>query len=157
ASQRSGSVAANSRLHSGCASETRRPASPVLHTLSSHTQSNPAAASRSRSSSGTSSRVAGRPNPRDSSVSRTRVLSWKSNGLRDARDLAEHERPVGAPRREQVQGPRDQASPSRLVARPQARPVVPVEVLVEEEVVPPVRVLLEPAGAADDRPAALAV
>src|SRR5688572_381322 len=47
---------------------------------------------------------------------------------------------------------RDRARPSRLVAGAQARAVVAVEILVEEEVVAPVRVLLERLRAAVDRP-----
>ena len=47
---------------------------------------------------------------------------------------------------------RDRARPSGLVAGAEARAVVAVEVLVEEEVVAPVRVLLERLRAAVDRP-----
>ena len=50
------------------------PAGPVRQTLRSQTQSNPIPATRSSSASGMSSSVAGRPRPRDRSVSQTRVL-----------------------------------------------------------------------------------
>jgi hypothetical protein len=73
-SRRSGSVSWNSRRHSEFSREIRRPAGPVLHTLSSQIQSAPRPARRSSSVSGTSSSVAGRPRARDSSVSQTRVL-----------------------------------------------------------------------------------
>src|SRR4029453_1114000 len=44
---------------------------------------------------------------------------------------------------EDVHERRHETGPSRLVAGPEARPVVAVEVLVEEDQVAPVRVLLE--------------
>ena len=47
--------------------------------------------------------------------------------------------------------------PAGLVARAKAGAVVAVEVLVEEDVVAPVRVVLELLRAAVDRPAALVV
>src|SRR5713226_2925196 len=47
----------------------------------------------------------------------------------------------------------DHAGPARLVAGPQAGPVVAVEVLVEERQAAPVRVALELLGAAEDRAA----
>src|SRR4029079_14380178 len=52
---------------------------------------------------------------------------------------------------------RDEAGPSGLVARAKARAVVPVEVLVEQHVIPPVRVFLEFRRAAVHGPAAMLV
>src|SRR6266704_960320 len=51
----------------------------------------------------------------------------------------------------------DDPSPSGLVARAEAGPVVAVEVLVEQEHVAPVRVLLKLARPPVDRPPAMAV
>ena len=51
---------------------------------------------------------------------------------------------------EEVQQAGDDSRPTGLVAGPEAGPVVPVEVLVEEDQVTPVRVLLELRGAAVD-------
>src|SRR5262249_25485078 len=59
--------------------------------------------------------------------------------------------------REQVHGPGDDAGPAGLVAGPEAGPVVAVEVLVEQDEVPPVRVGLELLGAAVDRAATVVV
>jgi hypothetical protein len=73
-SRRSVSVSANSVRHSRLVRDTRWPAGPVRHTLSSQIQSNPIAAHRSSSASGMSSSVAGRPSVRERSVSQTRVL-----------------------------------------------------------------------------------
>src|SRR6266540_4103129 len=56
-----------------------------------------------------------------------------------------------------MHGAGDDSSPSRLVARAEAGPVVAVEVLVEQEQVAPVRVLLKLARPPVDRPPALAV
>ena len=75
-SHRSGNVASNSLRQSALLRETRRPASPVRHTLRNQTQSNPISARRSSSASGMSSSVAARPSLRDNSVSHTRVLIW---------------------------------------------------------------------------------
>src|SRR5713226_7147667 len=49
----------------------------------------------------------------------------------------------------------DRARPACLVAGPEARPVVAVEVLVEEQHVAPVRIALELLGAAEDGPPAV--
>src|SRR4051794_6631641 len=51
----------------------------------------------------------------------------------------------------------DEAGPAGLVARAQARTVVAVEVLVEEQMVAPVRVDLDFLRPAEDRPPALLV
>src|SRR5262245_31808352 len=59
--------------------------------------------------------------------------------------------------REYRQRPRDNAGPAGLVAGAEAGAVVAVEVLVEEDVVAPVRVVLELLGAAVDRPTAAGV
>src|SRR5262245_52910081 len=59
------------------------------------------------------------------------------------RVLAHLEHLLARGRREQVHHAGDDAGPPGLMARPQARPIVAVEVLVEEDQVPPVRVLLE--------------
>ena len=56
---------------------------------------------------------------------------------------------------EQVQQRRDQGSPARLVAGAQPRAVVAVEVLVEQDVVAPVRIVLEFGRSAVDRPPAV--
>src|SRR5262245_9735411 len=176
ASVRSGSVSANSRRHSSFSRETRCPSAPVCHTLRSHTQSNPRAAMRSSWLSGMSSSVAARPSVRDSSVSRTRVLIWYSSGcaaspmsapapgagargraglrrlhLQGARVLAELEELLAGAGREQVHAARDDAGPAGLVARAEAGAVVAVEVLVEQEEIPPMRVLLELPAATEHR------
>src|SRR5215470_15703084 len=51
---------------------------------------------------------------------------------------------------EQLHDPGDDSGPPRLVACPQPGPVVTVEVLVEQKVVPPLRVGLELLGASMD-------
>jgi hypothetical protein len=56
-----------------------------------------------------------------------------------------------------VQQPCNRAGPAGLVARPDACPVVAVEVLVEQDQVAPVRILLELRGAAVHRAAAFRV
>src|SRR5262245_26554127 len=43
------------------------------------------------------------------------------------------EGPLGSQGREEVQGPRDDPGPAGLVARPETGPVVPVEILVEQQ------------------------
>ena len=77
---KSGSVAANSRRHSGFAREIACAAGPVCHTLRNQTQSKPIPARRSSSASGMSSSEARLPSAWDSSVSQTRVLIWYSAG-----------------------------------------------------------------------------
>src|SRR5215470_11895904 len=47
--------------------------------------------------------------------------------------------------------------PSCLVARPEPRPAIPMEVLVEEDLVPPVRIALELLRAPVDRPPAVRI
>src|SRR5947208_15878670 len=71
--------------------------------------------------------------------------------------LAKLESLLGGGGREQVHGTRDDARPSGLVARAEPRAVVAVEVFVEQDEIAPVRVLLEPAGAAVHRPAPIHV
>src|SRR4249920_2252223 len=73
--------------------------------------------------------------------------------LPDARVLAELEELLRRAGREQVHAPGDHAGPARLMARAEPRSVVAVEVLVEQDQVPPVGVLLELLGAAVDRAA----
>src|SRR5262249_11943590 len=51
-----------------------------------------------------------------------------------------------------VDDPADPPGPAGLVARPDASTVVPLEVLVEEDAVPPVRIGLKLLRAAKDRP-----
>src|ERR1700739_52727 len=51
----------------------------------------------------------------------------------------------------------EDASPAGLMAGAEARPVVAVKVLVEREVITPVRVLLKLASAPVDRPPAMVV
>ena len=58
---------------------------------------------------------------------------------------------LGGGGREQIHQPRDDAGPSGLVTRTQAGAVVAVEVLVEQEVITPVRVLLKFAGRSIER------
>src|SRR6476660_9050370 len=70
---------------------------------------------------------------------------------------AEIDELLGGAGREQVHAPGDEPRPTRLVARPEPGPVVPVEVLVEQEMVTPVRVVLELSHAAIHRSPALAV
>src|SRR6185436_3703936 len=72
--------------------------------------------------------------------------------FRDAGHLAEIENLPGRGRREQVHGPGDDPGPACLMARAEAGPVVAVEILVEQEEVPPVRVLLKLPGASVNRP-----
>src|SRR3982751_6786491 len=71
--------------------------------------------------------------------------------------LAELEHLAGRSRGEQVHEPRDDARPSGLVARAEARAVVAVEVLVEQNQIPPVRIGLELLGSTVDRTPPLAV
>ena len=52
---------------------------------------------------------------------------------------------------------RHQCRPAGLVAGPNARAVVAMEVLIEQQQITPVRILLELLRAAVDRPAAAAV
>ncbi len=54
---------------------------------------------------------------------------------------------------EEIQQAGDDPRPTGLVAGAEAGPVVPVEVLVEEDQVTPVRILLELRGASVDRAA----
>src|SRR6267142_4640883 len=77
--------------------------------------------------------------------------------LRDAGRLAELEQLLRRGGGEQMHDPGDGAGPSGLMARAQAGPVVAVEVLAEEEEVPPVRVLLELLSSSVERTAALAI
>src|SRR5262245_7528480 len=58
--------------------------------------------------------------------------------LDDAGDLAEFEVLLRCAGGEQLDGPRDDAGPAGLVARAEPRPVVAVEVLVEQDEVSPV-------------------
>src|SRR5689334_20817680 len=58
---------------------------------------------------------------------------------------------------EQLDQARDHPRPAGLVTRSETRAVVAVEVLVEEQVVAPVRVALELLGASENRPAPLLV
>src|SRR6516225_10446188 len=51
----------------------------------------------------------------------------------------------------------DNTGPTRLVTGPDAGAIVAMEVLVEQEIVPPVRISLEFSGAAKNRPAAAPV
>src|SRR5437016_14513023 len=71
------------------------------------------------------------------------------------RVLAKLESLLGGGGREQVHGTRDDARPSGLVARAEPRAVVTVEVFVEQDEIPPMRVLMETAGAILHRPAPL--
>src|SRR3954451_4390245 len=57
----------------------------------------------------------------------------------------------------ELDGHGDEAGPAGLVARAQPGAVVAVEVLVEEQVLAPLRVGLEPLRPAEDRPPALVV
>src|SRR5262245_42080961 len=59
---------------------------------------------------------------------------------------AHPEEPRGCARPEQVHHQGDDPGPAGLMARPDARAGVAVEILVEERVVAPARVLLELAG-----------
>src|SRR6267142_1545009 len=77
--------------------------------------------------------------------------------LDDRRIRANLESLLGGGGREQVHGARDDAGPSGLMARPEPRAVVAVEVFIEQDEVAPVRVLLELAGAAVHRPPAIRV
>src|SRR6266508_3105324 len=77
--------------------------------------------------------------------------------FRDPGARAELEELLGRAGREHVHGPGDDPGPSRLVARADTGPVVPVEVLVEQEIVGPERVLLKLARSPVDRPPAVAV
>src|SRR5262245_64755111 len=63
--------------------------------------------------------------------------------LHDRRRLPELEELLGCARAEQMHTPRDDTGPPGLVARAEARPVVTVEVLVEQDEIAPVRILLE--------------
>src|SRR5215813_8124535 len=74
--------------------------------------------------------------------------------LQDRRQLAEREEFVRGARREQMHAAGDHSSPARLMARANAGAVVAVEVLVEEDEIPPVRVLLELPAASVHGPAA---
>src|SRR3954447_26038393 len=83
------------------------------------------------------------------------MAGWRLRESRSARG------PISVARVEQqvllLDHARDHAGPARLVARTDAGAVVTVEVLVEEDQVPPVRVLLELRGAAVGRTMAVAV
>src|SRR5262249_21469357 len=80
-----------------------------------------------------------------------RVDSRGADALADIQELR------GRAGGEQVQDAGDDARPPRLVAGAETSPVVAVQVLVEEQVVPPVRVLLELPGSPVDGPATLGV
>jgi len=58
---------------------------------------------------------------------------------------------------EEIEEERDEPRPARLVAGPEARAVVAVEILVEQNEIAPVRVVLELRAAAVDGPSSLAV
>src|SRR5689334_15351500 len=75
-------------------------------------------------------------------------LTWRLVGRREVRLLAPDERRLVIERGEQVHDAGDQAGPAGLVVRPQPGAVVAVEVLVEREVVAPVRIVLKRARAA---------
>src|SRR5512145_675564 len=77
--------------------------------------------------------------------------------FRDSSGLAEIKGLLGRGGREQVHDPGDDSRPSGLVARSETGPVVTVEVLVEQEVVAPVRVLLKLLRPAVDGPPTMAV
>src|SRR3974390_2085211 len=62
--------------------------------------------------------------------------------------LAELERLLGCHGREHVHDARDDSGPAGLMARAEAGAIVAVEILIEEEVVAPVRILLELPGSA---------
>src|SRR5690348_8886423 len=70
---------------------------------------------------------------------------------------SQRQRLFGSRRREHVQDPRDDSGPARLVTRPEPGAVVAVEVLVEEQVIAPVRVVLELLRSAEHRAAAVLV
>src|SRR6185369_14495496 len=59
--------------------------------------------------------------------------------------------------RKEIQRQRDESGPARLMARTESRTVVPVEVLVEQDVVAPVRVLLELLRSTVDGPLPISV
>src|SRR5262252_7181000 len=65
--------------------------------------------------------------------------------------LAELERLLGRGRREEVHGARNDPGPASLVTGAEAGAIVAVEILVEEEIVAPMRIFLELPGSAVDR------
>src|SRR5262245_49083865 len=75
----------------------------------------------------------------------------------DAGHLAGLEEALGRARRDQMHGPGDYAGPPGLVTRPQAGPVVAVEILVEQDEIAPVWILLKLPGASIHRPSASGV
>ena len=77
--------------------------------------------------------------------------------LGKGRHFAEFEHLLGAGGRKHMHAPGDDAGPAGLMAGAEAGAVVAVKVLVEREVIAPVRVLLKRAGAPVDRPPALVV
>src|SRR5512145_3297328 len=85
------------------------------------------------------------------------LATWQGRHFGERGPLAELEELLGRARREQMHGPGDNSGPSRLMVRAEAGPVVAVEILVEQEKVPPVRVLLELPGFPVDRPPATVV
>ena len=176
-SRRSGSVSWNSLRHSGLVRETCWPAAPVCQTLRSQTQSKPIAAdvdpgrhqgcrraSRFVPSVRDNSRqpdagvdlverriarghvaLSGRP-PRHGSLSNEAALLAALEHL----SCVQHPRTAGS-------ASRDDPGPAGLVARAEAGAVVAVEVFVEQDVVAPVRIVLELLGAAVHRPPAVLV
>src|SRR5262245_55152295 len=74
----------------------------------------------------------------------------------EARDAVRHDA-RGIENAEELDQPSDETRPARLMAGAQARAVVAVEVLVEQDQVAPVRVRLEFSGASVDGASALLV
>ena len=75
----------------------------------------------------------------------------------ERRYLAAFEQLLRVEEAEELDQLRHDARPPGLVTRTEAGPIVAVEVFVEEDVVPPVRILLKLLGAAVHRPASAAV
>jgi hypothetical protein len=67
--------------------------------------------------------------------------------------LAQFEHLLGGRSREQMHHSRDKPRPSGLMACTESCPVLTVEILVEEDEIPPVRVCLEPDTSSFDRTA----
>src|SRR5215472_8640622 len=83
------------------------------------------------------------------------LFALRSLRLDDRGGLAEHEGLLRRGSREEMHGPRDDPCPSSLMARAETGPVVAVKVLVKEQVVAPMRILLELPGSAVDGPPAI--
>src|SRR5215472_17117157 len=85
------------------------------------------------------------------------LFALRSLRLDDRGRLAEHEGLLRRGSREEMHGPRYDPCPSSLVARAETGPVVAVKVLVKEQVVAPVRILLELPGSPKHGPPSILV